>query len=307
MTASFLRDIREGLSKTQKAIPPKWLYDERGSELFEAITKTADYYPTRIEAEIMQTAYKELPAHIPPGSAIAEFGSGAGIKSRRLIEALSPAVYISIDVAEDFLRASCEKLSRMFPDTDVSGVVADFSGDVGLPGAFFAAPQRMGFFPGSTIGNFESGGAESFLAKSRRSLGDGSTFLIGADLVKDEDALLAAYDDSDGVTRQFTKNLLVRMQNELHADLDTDGFEAVALWNPAEKRMELGLVAEGEQTIRINEDLFTLADGEMIHTENSHKYTKESLTELADRAGWNVTEVWSDPQDWFGVFLLKAA
>ncbi|MEM9839848.1 MAG: L-histidine N(alpha)-methyltransferase [Pseudomonadota bacterium] len=307
MNASFLRDVREGLSQQAKSLAPKWLYDERGSELFEAITKTADYYLTRTEAEIMRTAYGELPAHVPPGCAIAEFGSGAGIKSRRLIEALKPSVYVSIDVAEEFLTASCEKLSRMFPDTDVQGVLADFSGQVALPESFFAAPQRMGFFPGSTIGNFAKGGAETFLAKSRESLGDGSMFLIGADLVKDEDVLLAAYDDSDGITRLFTKNLLVRMKHELDAELDLDGFEAVALWNPTEARLELGVVAQGPQTIRLGSDVFPLENGEMIHTENSHKFTPDSFSALGERAGWKVRTHWTDSQGWFGVFLLEAA
>ncbi|NRA31627.1 MAG: L-histidine N(alpha)-methyltransferase, partial [Parvularculaceae bacterium] len=195
MNDEFLEEVIAGLSAPQKALSPKWLYDEKGSELFEAITKTEEYYPTRTEATIMAKAYGELAELCPPGAAIAEFGSGAGIKSRRLIEALKPSVYVSIDVAKDFLEASCDTLARLFPGTSIFGEVADFSGDVALPAAFFEADQQMGFFPGSTIGNFETGGAQSFLAKSRQSLGDRSFFLIGVDLVKDEDVLLAAYDD----------------------------------------------------------------------------------------------------------------
>lgn len=306
MSDEFLRDVCDGLSRPEKSIPPKWLYDERGSELFEAITRTRDYYVTRLEAQIMQDAYRDLPAYCPPGAAIAEFGSGAGIKSQQLIEALKPSVYVPIDVAEEFLVNSSAELRSIFPDTEVHGVVADFSGHVELPDAFFEAPARMGFFPGSTIGNFESGGAQEFLAACRESLGQGSLFLVGADLVKGEDALLAAYDDSEGVTRRFTKNLLVRMKRELDASLDLDGFEAVAMWNPAEARMELGLIANGRQSIEVGGQRFDFEPGEMIHTENSHKYTEERFTSLAERAGWQLSKMWTDEHEWFGVFLLRA-
>lgn len=307
MNDDFLRDLRDGFSQPQKSIQPKWLYDEQGSELFEAITKTEDYYVTRIEAEIMVEAYRELPDHLSDKVAIAEFGSGAGIKSRRLVEALNPSVYVSIDVAEDFLRRSCDAMRQSFPTVDIHGVVGDFSGSVALPDAFLAAPSRMGFFPGSTIGNFEKGGAQDFLTRSRESLGAGSQFLIGVDLVKDEDALLAAYDDSNGITRQFTMNVLKRMVRELNADLDVDGFEAIALWNPAEARMELGVVSLKDQDIRVGGDTYAITDGEMIHTENSHKYTRDTFGRIADRAGWQVETMWTDANEWFGVFLLKAA
>lgn len=306
MNDEFLRDARDGLGQAQKAIPPKYLYDATGSELFEAITRTEDYYVTRTEAEIMDRVYGELPEFCPPGAAIAEFGSGAGIKSRRLVKALEPSVYVSIDVAEDFLAASCDTMRSLFPKTEIHGVVGDFSGSVKLPQAFFEAPCRMGFFPGSTIGNFEAGGAQEFLARSRESLGDGAWFLLGADLVKDEDVLLAAYDDSEGITRRFTLNVLERMNRELDAGIDLSAFEAVALWNPAMERMELGAIALAPQVIDLDGERFTIAEGEMIHTENSHKYTRESMERIAGAAGWQVEKVWTDQREWFGVFLLKA-
>lgn len=306
MHEEFLREVIDGLSRPQKAIPPKWLYDQQGSELFEAITRTRDYYVTRTEAAIMEDAYRDLPAHCPPGAAIAEFGSGAGIKSRKLIEALKPSVYVAIDVAEDFLRQSCAALREAFPGVDVHGVVGDFSGSVDLPEAFFAAPTRMGFFPGSTIGNFEEGGAQDFLARSRESLGRESLFLVGVDLIKDEDVLLAAYDDDEGVTRRFTLNILERMNRELGAGIDTGAFEAVALWNPAAARMELGVVALSRQVIELGGERFEIDEGEMIHTENSHKYSFESFTRIAGRARWSVARSWTDPREWFGVFLLAA-
>lgn len=306
MNEAFLQEVLEGLSQPQKMLSPKWLYDERGSELFQAITLTEDYYLTRTEASIMPTVYAELHDYVPHGMAIAEFGSGAGIKSRRLVEAAEPSVYVMIDVAEEFLRASSVKMQSLFEAVDVHGVVGDFSGSVALPPSFLEAKNRMGFFPGSTIGNFEKGGAEEFLRRSRESLGSGAHFLIGADLVKDEDVLLSAYDDSDGITRQFTLNVLQRMRRELDAVLDREGFEAVALWNPVEARMELGCVAKGPQTIEVGGKTFSFEDGEMIHTENSHKYTRDSLSAIADRAGWSVTKMWTDDNAWFGVFLLEA-
>ncbi len=307
MNDEFLRDIHAGLSKDKKALAPKWLYDAKGSELFEAITRTEDYYVTRTEAEIMDKVYEVLPDMLPERVAIAEFGSGAGIKSRRLIEHLHPSVYVSIDIAEEFLRQSCEALRHRFPDTDVHGVVADFSGEVSLPDAFFAQDARLGFFPGSTIGNFEEGGAETFLAKSRRSLRDDSRFLIGADLVKDESVLRAAYDDHEGITRRFTLNLLTRMLREAGAELDREALDAIAEWNPERERMELGIRANRDTVIAVDGERYVISEGETIHTENSHKYTRESFEAIAARAGWAVEQCWTDKRDWFGVFLLKAA
>lgn len=302
----FLKEVREGFAQPQKSLSPKWLYDEHGSELFEAITKTEDYYVTRTEAAIMEEVYTVLPRHFPPGGAIAEFGSGAGIKSRRLLAATKPSVYVSIDVAAEFLKQSCAAMRKAFPETDIHGVVADFSGAVDLPQAFFDQERRLGFFPGSTIGNFEKGGAQEFLAKSRQSLGDGSQFLLGADLVKDEDVLLAAYDDSEGLTRRFMMNVLKRMKDELGAELDESRFEAVTLWNPAEARIEMGVMSKDNQAIQVGEESFTLEEGEMIHFENSHKYTEERFTRIAADAGWTVEKMWTDEREWFGVFLLKA-
>jgi dimethylhistidine N-methyltransferase len=302
----FLAEALDGLSRPQKSLSPKWLYDERGSELFEAITRTEDYYLTRTEAAIMQRVYEELPGICGPSPAIAEFGSGAGIKSQALIEALHPALYVMIDVAEEFLRRSEAILDDRFPGVSVRGVVGDFSGNVSLPPAFFETETRIGFFPGSTIGNFEKGGAQSFLTKSRQSFGDGSRFLIGADLVKDEEVLLAAYDDSEGVTRQFTLNLLARMKRELDAEIEDDAFEALTLWNPAERRLELGLVALRPTAIGLAGKSFAFEEGETIHTENSHKFTPDSFGALAQRAGWRVEKMWTDEQEWFGVFLLHA-
>jgi dimethylhistidine N-methyltransferase len=302
----FLQEALMGLAKPQKALSPKWLYDERGSELFEAITKTSDYYLTRTEAEVMEEVYEELPSICGERPGVAEFGSGAGIKSQRLIEALNPSVYVMVEVAEEFLRRSEAVLREKFPQVQIEGVVGDFSGSVSLPPSFFEAESSIGFFPGSTIGNFEKGGAQTFLAKSRESFGEHSRFLIGADLVKDEEALLAAYDDDEGVTRAFTLNVLERMKRELGAKLDADAFDALSLWNPAENRMELGVVALQETSIELAGQRFEFQEGETIHTENSHKFTEESFARLAEASGWTVEHSWTDERNWFGVFLLKA-
>ena len=306
MNNEFLQDVRRGFSGADKYLPAKWLYDDVGSQLFEDITQTEDYYVTRTEASIMAEVYRELPEYCPPGAAIVEFGSGAGVKSRRLMEALNPATYVLIDIAEEFLEASKDALARDFPKVTVEGVVADFSGTVALPESYFNCKSRMGFFPGSTIGNFEAGGAQAFLAQSRESLGDGAQFLIGVDLVKDDDVLLAAYDDDEGVTRRFTKNILERINRELDGTIDTSDFEAMALWNPERQRIELGLLAQRDQTFTIAGESFRVIEGDMLHTENSHKYTRESFGRIADTAGWQIKQMWTDPKEWFGVFLLTA-
>ncbi|NNU16470.1 L-histidine N(alpha)-methyltransferase [Parvularcula sp. ZS-1/3] len=306
MNEDFLRDVLEGLKRPQPSLPAKWLYDQTGSELFEEITQTDDYYVTRTEAEVMEEVYPELRAICGEDAAIAEFGSGAGIKSRRLIEEMKPSAYVMIDVAEDFLRDSEKRLRADFPAVQVTGVVGDFHNAVKLPQSFEGATCRLGFFPGSTIGNFEEGGAQDFLSKSRETLGDRSRFLVGVDLVKDEDVLLAAYDDDEGVTRRFTKNVLVRMKTELDAEIDLDAFEAIALWNSDAERIELGNLAMSDTEIAVGGERFQFAKGDLLHTENSHKFTEASFTRIAEASGWKIAKMWTDPRQWFGVFLLEA-
>ncbi|MEO1041120.1 MAG: L-histidine N(alpha)-methyltransferase [Pseudomonadota bacterium] len=306
MNHEFLQDVLAGFSQPQKSLSPKWLYDECGSELFEKITKTEDYYVTRTEEAIMRIVLGELPALLGPGPAITEFGSGAGIKSRRLIKAAEPSVYVMVDVADEFLRSSADALSADFPDVDIHGVLGDFLGEVDLPSVFLNAPSRVGFFPGSTIGNFDKGGAEAFLAGARRDLGEGSRFLLGADLVKDEDVLIAAYDDRQQLTAAFTLNLLHRINRELGASIDVECFRHVALWNNEERRIEIYAEATKAQEIVIAGETFHFTQGERLHAENSHKFSRGSMTRIAARAGWDVEAYWTDPKEWFGVFLLKA-
>ena len=303
--SSFRPEVLAGLARPQKAISPKWLYDQRGSELFEDIVSVADYYPPEAEAVAFETAMPET-GKIMPGAAIAEFGSGASMKIDRLIEAVKPCLYVPIDIAETFLKDAAASLSERFPDLPIEPVVGDFTRKVDLPEVFLKAERRLGFFPGSTIGNFDSGGSEAFLREARGTLGQGSAFLVSADLVKDKDILLRAYDDRDGVTRAFNLNLLTRINRELEADFDLGRFRHEARWNDEESRIEMHLVSALPQEVSVAGRRFTFAEGETIHTENSHKYTVPRFTALAERAGWTVENVWTDDRDWFGVFLLKA-
>ena len=300
---SFADEALEGLSKPQKAMSPKWLYDDRGSALFERITQTADYYPTRTEAAVFERVFPALSKR-HRGGAVAEFGSGASVKTTGLIEAVRPRAYVPIDIAGDFMAEAARGLRARFPDLTVEPVVADFTRRTDLPEVFTGAEDRLGFFPGSTVGNFDAGGAEAFLAESRETLGEGARFLVSADLVKDVGVLKRAYDDGEGVTRAFNLNLLERMNRELGADFDAARFRHEARWNAEASRIEMHLVSALPQTVTVAGRAFDFAEGESIHTENSHKYTQDGFAALAGRAGWRVEEAWTDERDWFGVFLL---
>ncbi len=303
-TDAFRREVLEGLSREQKALSPKWLYDAEGSALFEEITRTEDYYPTRTERAVMAHALPALAERLK-GAAVAEFGSGASVKSEALIEALMPSVYVPIDIAAGFMEEAAERLRDRFGDLKVQPVAADFTKATELPPAFTQARTRLGFFPGSTIGNFDAGGAEAFLREARGTLGEGAWFLVGADQVKDTDVLLRAYDDRDGVTRAFNLNLLTRINRELGADFDTARFRHEARWNEARGRIEMHLVAALPQTVPLAGQRFAFAEGESIHTENSHKYTRAGFEALCARAGWRTEEAWTDEKGWFEVALLR--
>jgi dimethylhistidine N-methyltransferase len=303
-TDAFRREVLEGLSREQKALSPKWLYDAEGSALFEEITRTEDYYPTRTERAVMAHALPALAERLK-GAAVAEFGSGASVKSEALIEALMPSVYVPIDIAAGFMEEAAERLRDRFGDLKVQPVAADFTKATELPPAFTQARTRLGFFPGSTIGNFDAGGAEAFLREARGTLGEGAWFLVGADQVKDTDVLLRAYDDRDGVTRAFNLNLLTRINRELGADFDTARFRHEARWNEARGRIEMHLVSALPQTVTLAGQRFAFAEGESIHTENSHKYTRAGFEALCARAGWRTEEAWTDEKGWFEVALLR--
>jgi L-histidine N-alpha-methyltransferase len=302
---SFLADVREGLSRPQKALSPKYFYDAAGSALFEAITRLPEYYPTRTEVSILDRSGPEIAALLPANAALVEFGSGSTVKLRRLLQHLDKlAAYVPVDVSGDFLRAQAETLSGDIPHLRVEPVVADFTRDFDLPASLDGLP-RAGFFPGSTIGNFEPAEAEDLLRRFGRILGQGAHMIVGVDLVKDAATLESAYDDAAGVTAAFNLNLLTRINRELAGRFDLPGFAHRAVFNRQASRIEMHLVAKDAQAVPVGSETFTFAAGETIHTESSYKYTVETFRALAERAGWTWLTVWTDPDGLFSVHGLR--
>jgi len=302
---AFLDDVREGLSRPQKALSPKYFYDAAGSDLFEQITRLPEYYPTRTEIGILDGRGPEIAALLPAGAALVEFGSGSTVKLRRLLRHLDKlAAYVPVDVSGEFLRDQAETLSADFPHLRVEPVVADFTRDFDLPESLAGLP-RAGFFPGSTIGNFEPDEAEALLARFGRILGSGAHMIVGVDLVKDAATLETAYDDAAGVTAAFNLNLLTRINRELAGRFDLDAFVHRAVFNPDASRIEMHLVARDAQDVAVGSDTFAFAAGETIHTESSYKYTVESFRALTERAGWRWIQVWTDADGLFSVHALR--
>ncbi len=302
----FLRDVLRGLAAEPKALPPKWFYDAEGSRLFEAITETPEYYPTRTETTLLHAIVEGVAARIPPGAVLVEFGSGSATKTRILLDAL-PALhgYVPIDISREPLERSAAELRADYPGLTVDPLEADFTRAVELPASAAGRPH-VGFFPGSTIGNVDPGERREFLRNARRLLGDGALFLVGFDLVKGREVLEAAYDDAAGVTAAFNRNLLHRMNRELSAGLDADAFDYRSVWNAEESRVEAHLVSRAAQVLRIDGRDFEIAAGESIHTENAYKFTPESIASLASEAGWAVDSLWTSPPPAFAEALLRA-
>ncbi len=302
--AGFVADVVTGLSARQKALPPKYFYDATGSDLFEAICRTPEYYPTRTETALLRDISAELVAGIPDDAVLVEFGSGASDKTQILLET-APQVtsYVPIDISEDALRLATVKLSRAYPQLAVTPVVGDFTASVELPSALRNRPL-VGFFPGSTIGNFTPPEARALLRAIRGWLGQGARLIIGADVVKDEETLLRAYDDAGGVTAEFNKNLLRRINRELSGNFDLSAFDHLAVWNAELARIEMHLVSRHDQIVSAAGHSFAFKAGERLHTENSHKFTEGSFAELAEDAGWTVEASWISPEPKFGVFVL---
>jgi dimethylhistidine N-methyltransferase len=304
--AAFEADVLAGLAAPQKAIPPKYFYDAEGSCLFEAICGLAEYYPTRTEIGLLRSVAPQVAALIPPGAALVEFGSGASVKTRLVLDAAPQiAVYAPIDISRAALAAAAEALRKDYPRLVVAPLAEDFTRALSLPSAARGRPV-VGFFPGSTIGNFTPDEAKVFLAGARGLLGAGARLLVGVDLVKDAGTLVAAYDDALGVTAAFNKNLLVRINRELGADFDLDAFAHRALWNAAESRIEMRLESLRAQTVRVAGETFRFARGETLHTENSYKFTVDGFTDLAAGAGWRLEQSWTSPEPEFALVLLSA-
>ena len=301
----FRRDITTGLASQPKRLASKYFYDERGSRLFEAICELDEYYPTRQETTLLAVAAPEISKYISPRAALIEFGSGASVKTRLILDA-APQIgaYIPMDISDDSLEPAAASIRWAYPDLVVAPLVGDFTQPIHLPPAADGRP-RTGFFPGSTIGNFNPQDAGTFLESARTLLGAGAQFIVGVDLVKDEQVLVAAYDDAKGVTAEFNLNLLARINRELDGDIDLDQFAHRAVWNAAERRMEMHLVSRSDQVFRVAGRTFQITAGETIHTENSYKYTLEGFTDLASQSGWRVGARWVSPDPAFAVFLLQ--
>ena len=301
---SFRADVLAGLAARPRAIPARWFYDRRGSELFEAITALPEYYPTRVETAILETACAEVADLVGRDRAVVEFGSGASTKTRILLRELSPKAYVPIDISGDFLRESARTLAAEFPDVAVVPFEADFTRPLTLPET--AGRGRLGFFPGSTIGNLEPAGVVDLLRSMRASLGEGAFLLIGMDRVKDRDTLIAAYDDATGVTAAFNLNLLHRINRELDGDAPVDAFRHAARWNEDAQRIEMHLEAVRPVRFLVAGNDVSVDAGETIHTENSHKYTPESARLLLRAGGWEPVREWTDDRGRFSVFLGEA-
>jgi len=283
---AFARDVLAGLAADRKWIPAKYFYDEEGSKLFEEITQLPEYYLTRTETHILEENGAVIVQHFPAGAALIEFGSGSSIKIRIMLAAADKlAVYVPVDISAEFLTASAAALQKDFPRLSVLPVAADFTRPFSLPLSAQKHP-RVGFFSGSTIGNFEPREAENFLRHAARMLGHDATLIVGVDLVKDTKILHAAYNDASGVTSRFNLNLLTRINRELGADFDLDQFEHSAVFDRGQSRIEMHLVSRKRQCVSVCGRAVEFAAGETIHTENSCKYTLESFSSLARRAGW---------------------
>ena len=303
--ASFADDVKAGLAKPQKQIPPKYFYDAEGSRLFEAICELAEYYPTRTETALLRRSAADIAKVIAPGAALVEFGSGASTKTRILLDAAPQVgIYVPIDISAAALDEAAAAIRRDYPKLPVAGLVDDFTRAIRLPAAASGRPVT-GFFPGSTIGNFTPDEATAFLRSARALLGPEAQFLVGIDLVKPESILVPAYDDALGVTAAFNKNLLARMNRELDADFDLEAFDHRAVWNPADSRVEMHLESLRNQQVRVAGVAYDFRVGETIHTENSCKFTLDGFAALAGAAGWTLTRSWVSEQPAFAVVLLS--
>ena len=301
---AFLDDVRVGFSRPQKSLSPKYLYDAAGSALFEDITRLPEYYPTRTELGILDARGPEIAALLPAGAALVEFGSGSTVKLRLLDHLGDLAAYVPVDVSGDFLGAQAAALRADFPDLRVEPVPGDFTRDFDLPASLDGLP-RAGFFPGSTVGNFEPSEAEALLRRFGRILGAGAHLIVGVDLVKDVGVLESAYDDAAGVTAAFNLNLLTRINRELAGRFDLAKFVHRAVFDGEASRIEMHLVSREAQTVRVGSETFAFAEGETIHTESSYKYTLATFRALAERAGWSWLTAWTDPQALFSVHALR--
>jgi len=306
-TQELQEALVHALASTDHQISSAWLYDQRGSALFEEITELPSYYPTRTEIGILEDNLAPIAKTIGSDCLVVELGSGSSRKTVRLINALSrPAGYVPVDISADYLHEAVAGLAAQIKGVPVVPLVADFTTAFPLPPSLPAHSTRLGFFPGSTIGNLSATGAQALLQHCHKLLGPDGMFLVGIDLDKSPDVLIPAYDDPEGVTAAFNRNLLVRMNRELGLAIDVDAFEHEARYFADPARIEMHLVATADQAIEVADQTYTLIKGESFHTETSHKYTVEGFAKLAERAGWQLADQWLDSENRFAVLLFSA-
>ena len=300
----FGRSAIEGLSQPKKVLPPRFFYDRRGSELFEEITRLPEYYPTRIETALLQAHADDIARLVGSGGTVVEFGSGSSTKTPILLQAVRPTTYLPIDISADFLSSSAQSLASDHPSIHVVPIAGDFTDAISLPDT--VEGPFIGFFPGSTIGNFPPGKAVDLLRSFRDTLGPDATLIIGIDTRKDAKLLEAAYDDAAGITAAFNLNLLHRMNRELGGSIDIGAFRHKIEWNDDQGRIEMHLEATRDTRFRVAGQTFSMRQGETIHTENSYKYRPEEARLLARASGWEPVAMWTDPDAMFALHVWHA-
>jgi dimethylhistidine N-methyltransferase len=304
--SEFALELAAGLRTRPRQVSPKFFYDAAGSALFDQICELPEYYPTRTELGILREHAADMASLIGPNAEIVEYGAGSSRKVRLLLDALErPQRFVPIDISGEHLHASAAALRAAYPALDVRPVVADFTRPVALPPRLPGHGLRVGFFPGSSIGNFDPAEARRFLRLLASQLRGGG-LLIGTDLVKDPLILHAAYNDAAGVTAAFNRNLLVRANRELGAGFRVNDFAHYAFYNPQQQRIEMHLVSRCAQRVRIADESFDFDAGDAIHTENSYKFTLEGFQALAVEAGFRPRASWRDAQRWFCMHWLEA-
>ncbi|NGP75334.1 L-histidine N(alpha)-methyltransferase [Balneolaceae bacterium YR4-1] len=302
----MFEEVIEGLRRPQKMIPSKFFYDERGSELFDEITRLDEYYPTRTETRILEENIEEIAGAVGEQSVIVELGSGNSTKTRLLLDHMADiSAYVPVDISEEYLMKTVRMLKKEYPDLSIKPVCADYTKPFQIPPIAKPFEYYVIFYPGSTIGNFRPEKARLFLKTISKLLVPGGGMLIGVDLKKDRETLEAAYNDSRCVTAEFNLNMLVRMNRELNADFDVDEFEHLAFYNEEKGRIEMHLVSRQKQEVHLQDEVISIDEGETIHTENSYKYSLEEFRELV-KEWFEVQKVWTDEKELFSMqYLVK--
>lgn len=304
-TATFASDVTAGLRQSPRTVPCKYLYDERGSQLFDEICELDEYYPTRTEIAIMRKYAEDIATTIGERCLLIEYGSGSSIKIRLLLDHLKDlAGYVPLDISRDHLVRCAQQLACDYPHVEIFPICADYTEEIELPQTVKEVKQRAAYFPGSTIGNFHKPDAKVFLERVAQVVGPGGGFLIGVDLKKDVATMEAAYNDKRGITAEFNYNLIDRMKRDIDANIDRKDFVFRATWNPDESRIESHLISKRRQTLTVGSESFDLDENERIRTECSYKYTLEEFAELAREVGFEVRKVWTDPEELFSVQYL---